>query len=226
MLGFGPKPKLDRASDGRPAVNALLWQRANETSADFVEQCIAGAMLFDRRDDLIRFALGRIGRDGLLIEVGVYQGRSINLIARLLSEAGDGRTVTGFDSFEGLSEDWLGNSHTKRGARFDLHGALPAVAGNVTLVKGWLDDTLPPFLQDHSQPIDFLHVDTDTYGPCKTTLSLCRSRLRPGSLVLFDEYLGYPGWQVGEHKALTEVFAPEAYRWIAFSGTRALMRVE
>lgn len=225
MFGIRPKPKLERDQDVRPAVNGLLWQRATETSADFIERHLAGAMLFDRRDDLVRFALGQIGRDGLLLEVGVYRGRSINLIAKILSDAGDDRIVTGFDSFQGLSEDWYGSAHTKQGARFDLRGALPPVAGNVRLVKGWIADSLPPFLEGTPGPIDFLHVDTDTYGPCKTTLSLCRSRLRPGSMVLFDEYLGYPGWRMGEHKALTEELDPEAYRWIAFCGARALMQI-
>ena len=29
-------------------------------------------------------------------------------------------------------------------------------------------------------------------------------RLRPGSVVVFDEYLNHPGWEDGEHRAWTE----------------------
>jgi predicted O-methyltransferase YrrM len=190
-----------------------------------VEDHIAEAMLFDSREDLIRYGLGKMQRGGMLLEVGVYQGRSINLIAKLLSESGDARPIYGFDSFEELSEDWYGNAHTKRGPRLDQGGVLPAVADNVRLLKGWIDDTLPVFLEQHREPIDFLHIDTDTYDPCRATLTLCLTHFRAGSLVLFDAYLSYPGWQSGEHKALTEVLSPDRYSWIGFSGSRGMMRI-
>jgi hypothetical protein len=62
--------------------------------------------------------------------------------------------VYGFDSFEGLPEDWAigvmnGKEDTDRfirGKTFDLRGNLPVVRPNVRLLKGWFDKTLPEFL--------------------------------------------------------------------------------
>jgi hypothetical protein len=37
-----------------------------------------------------------------------------------------------------------------------------------------------------------------------TVLEHIGPRLRPGSIVIFDEYFNYPGWQEHEHKAWRE----------------------
>ena len=73
--------------------------------------------------------------NGLLIEFGVWKGRSINYFAKRVSE-----TIYGFDSFEGLKEDWSGWGFAK--GAFDLGGKLPKVENNVILIKGWFDKTL------------------------------------------------------------------------------------
>ena len=36
------------------------------------------------------------------------------------------------------------------------------------------------------------------------------------SIILFDELYNIPGWDVGEYKALTEVFSENEYKFIAF----------
>ena len=38
-------------------------------------------------------------------------------------------------------------------------------------------------------------------------LDLAGDRLRPGSIVLFDEYFNYPNWEQHEHRAWTEFVA-------------------
>jgi len=74
---------------------------------------------------------------------------------------------------------------------------LPVVCQNVELIPGWFDESLPSFLkQIHDDDvISFIHFDTDLYSSTKTVLNFWGSRLRKGSLVLFDEYQGYPGWK-------------------------------
>ena len=42
---------------------------------------------------------------GLILEFGVWSGKTINMIA---DNVGQSRQVHGFDSFEGLPEDWFG----------------------------------------------------------------------------------------------------------------------
>jgi hypothetical protein len=84
---------------------------------------------------------------------------------------------------------------------------------------------LPPFLAENPGPIALLHVDTDTYSPCRTILTLCRDRLVPGSIILFDDLLCYPGWEHGEFKALSEILNPSEYEWLAFSGYRGMLKI-
>lgn len=139
--------------------------------------------------------------------------------------AQDDRPIFGFDAFLGLSEDWAGHGVEKH-AHFSLGGSAPEVEANVRLITGWVEDTLPAFLAQNLGPIAFIHVDTDTYTPCKAILTLCRDRLVPGSVILFDELLSYPGWRVGEYKALWECIDPDRYVWKAFAGHRAMLVVK
>jgi len=137
--------------------------------------------------------------NGLIMEFGVYQGNSINYIAdRIEGE------VHGFDGFQGLPDGrgpWA--SYVKRKA-FDLKGKLPTVRSNVRLHQGWFKDTLPAFLENHAEPARFIHVDCDVYSSTKTILTLLADRIVPGTVILFDEYCNYDGWQFEEYKAFQE----------------------
>ena len=208
----------------KPAVNDILMARAAESSADFIEDHLATTLLIRRSDQIRDYAIKRAPAEGLLLELGVYRGRSINQFAEILRNRSDSRKIYGFDAFEGLSEDWFGKSIAKQ-ANFSRGGRAPKVLPNVELVIGWLDDTLKPFLDRHAGPIAMLHVDTDTYTPCKLALNLCRDRFGDGAIVIFDEHHGYPNWQNGEFKALNEVLQPSEYSYLAFSAQQAVIRI-
>jgi Methyltransferase domain len=209
----------------RPPMNALLWRRAEESAADFVDRHLQRAILFESREPLCRFVIDEAPKDGLLLEFGVYKGASINRLARLLRGAGDQRKIWGFDAFQGLQEHWHGIGYHRSRNEFNRGGALPEVADNAELVPGWIDETLPTFLDHHPGLIALAHIDTDTYKPAKTILSLCKSRLQEGSLILFDELFAFPGWQNDEYRALTEELPEDAYEWIAFGGQQGLLRI-
>jgi hypothetical protein len=83
--------------------------------------------------------------------------RGEDLVAHVRSIVGS----FGFDSFEGLKEVWRGNQLGK--GAFDRGGRMPRVESNVTLVKGWFDQTLPNFLAQHPGPAVYLHIDSDTF---------------------------------------------------------------
>ena len=77
-------------------------------------------------------------KDGLVMEFGVFQGSTANQISRYLPNA----TIYGFDSFQGLPEDWdIGSGRTAPKEAFDMRGGLPNVMSNVKLVKGFYNDT-------------------------------------------------------------------------------------
>ena len=141
--------------------------------------------------------------DELLLDLGVWIGWS----TRLISDACD-RTVYGFDTFEGLVEDWQVDDQTviKRGAfslsdsfaqRFirdtgvSLHNGLPAALGRkVQFIRGSTYETLAPFLADRpAAPIRLFHMDLDTYESCLHALETCKDHFIEGSILVFDEYL-------------------------------------
>ena len=203
---------------------AIVNKRATASSADYIEAHLEGALLFPTREQIWDFALSKVSIDGLYAEFGVFEGHSINHMARRLQARRI--TIHGFDSFEGLKEDWRGTWYAK--GAFDVGGRLPKVLANVTLVKGWFDETVPRFLADHpDRPFAFVHVDCDTFETASLVLSLLKDRIVPGTVLVFDEYLGFPNWQNGEYRAWHDFVAARGieYRYLAFANTPAAVQV-
>jgi hypothetical protein len=112
--------------------------------------------------------------------------------------------VIGFDSFEGLPEDWRDGFGKGRFA-----GPVPEVP-NAEIVIGWFEDTLPTWTQNNEDTLNNLslvHIDCDLYSSTKTILDNIGNYLKPGVVVVFDEYHGYPGWFYHEHRAWVEFVA-------------------
>ena len=86
--------------------------------------------------------------------------------------------------------------------KFNLQGQLPKVESNVTLIKGWFNETLPSFLKEHPEPVALVHIDSDIYSSAKYILETIP--LQDGTIVIFDEFFGYPEWRNGEYKAWNE----------------------
>jgi hypothetical protein len=177
-------------------------------------------MLFPRKQHIRQFCVRRAVKNlkarGLFLEFGVFKGAGINLFAKELE--GYSLEVYGFDSFVGLEEDWTGNQNGRPEGAYSLEGKVPIVHANAHLEVGWIQETFPPFLRKHSDEIvAFAHLDFDTFSPTEYALEKIKPRLVPGSIVLFDELYGYPGWRDHEFKALNNVLARETYEFICFS---------
>lgn len=176
---------------------SLLSQNAIARSAEYIEKNMNRAMIFKDRESLWLHATKKIQNKGLWLEFGVHSGYSINILSSLTDD-----TVHGFDSFEGLQEDWRGTD--LEAGFFSLNGDLPSVRSNVVLHKGWFSETLPPFLSTNSEKIALLHLDADTYESTKFILSCLDSKSLSGTVIIFDEYLGMTNWENGEFKAWRE----------------------
>ena len=98
---------------------------------------------------------------------------------------------------------------------------------NVTLIKGWVQDTVEKFLDEKKPKINFVHMDLDTYDSSKYVLERIKPYLVKNSIIVFDELYNYPGWDVGEYKALTEVFNENEYKYLAFAdeGTACAIKI-
>jgi hypothetical protein len=61
-------------------------------------------------------------------------------------------------------------------------------------------------------------VDCDLYSSTKTIFRLFRDRIRPGTVIVFDEFFNYPGWQRGEYKAFSELLAETGWKheWLGY----------
>lgn len=207
-----------------PSPFSILWSEAAHSSADLIREHLETSLLFRNRREMHQATMARIPEGGMLLEFGVHKGLSTTYFANALFKAGDERRIYGFDSFEGLSEDWTGYTGVQQLA-FNRKGILPKVPANVTLIKGWIEDTLPVFLQTNPGGISFIHIDTDTYSPAATILQACNSRLVSGTLILFDELIGYPNWQNHEFKALNENLEASRFEYVAFSNNQVLVKI-
>ncbi len=190
-----------------------LQLHAKRQSVDYIIAHMSEAMIFEDRWALLRHAASESTPTGLMIECGVADGASLRHLANNSS-----RPFQGFDSFEGLPENWDGTFERK--GKFSRGGSLPEVPGNVTLHKGWFDQTLPAFLTTHpNDPVAMLHVDCDIYSSTVTIFRELGPRLVPGSIIVFDEYFNYPNWQRHEFKAFQEFIRDSgfSYRYLGFA---------
>ena len=94
--------------------------------------------------------------NGLILEFGVYNGTSINMMSSIFKN----QSVYGFDSFVGFPDD----GRTDWQHDFSREGKMPKVNSNVKLVKGWFNESLPKFLSEHNEPVAFIHIDCDLYS--------------------------------------------------------------
>lgn len=223
LLDFTIVPLLSYIIQRIPktTVFAELERRTGAECADYIQAKMPAALQFVRKRDLLDHAITKIGPNGLIAEFGVWNGSSINQIARKVAPS----VVYGFDSFEGLKEDWAGWDMTK--GKFDRRGIPPKVEANVRTVIGWFDQSLPRFLNENGQAFSFIHIDCDTYEASRTIFGLINDRIRAGTVIVFDEYFGYRGWRLGEFKAWHEFVQSHGveYEYLSFSEQSASLRI-
>ena len=188
------KVVLDRdAMDIRRRMDSI----ACEQTALFVMEHMPKVPAFPDTSAMLDHSLKSVDPqlDGLYCEFGVWTGGTINHIASRTNH-----TIHGFDSFEGLPETW--RTGAEKGT-FKMSG-LPEVRENVKLHKGRFSESLPVWAKEHPGPMAFMHLDADLYSSTKTVFDVLGDRVVPGTVIEFDEYFNYPGWQEGEYKAFQE----------------------
>lgn len=193
---------FSRKSPDSLDIDRVSWLRAALSSCEYAEKHMRSAIRCASPNELLAHCLSIAPQDGLILEFGVYMGNSIRQIAQRRSD----HAIYGFDSFEGLPEAW--RPGFDKGA-FALD-ELPAVPSNVILIKGWFDNTLPPFVSaaiEAGKKVSFLHIDCDIYSSTVTIFSELRSMIVPGTVILFDEFFNYPMWEMHEAKAFEEFCA-------------------
>lgn len=120
-----------------------------------------------------------------ILEFGVGSGNSINILAKIFHN----KTVYGFDSFEGLPEDWIKNPGRLDYPKGHFKTELPRVRQNVVLVKGLFQDVLPKWLKCNSGNVSLLHIDSDLYSSAKYVLFTLNSRIKKGALLFLMKFI-------------------------------------
>jgi len=136
---------------------------------------------------------------GNALEFGVYKGITLKHIAKHI---GPDRRITGFDTFEGLPEDW-GDLLSK--GTFATDKPMFEGYSNIDLEVGRIEETLPAYLKVNDHPISLVHIDCPYYEINVFILERVLQYLYSGSIIIFDEYYGYPSFEDHEFRAWSEI---------------------
>lgn len=200
----------------------------NPSSKKFVEEVLRAHHAVEVYSDTeaIQLAVQKAkeyntGANGLFLEFGFCTGRSLNFIAALAYD----HIVYGFDSGEGLPEDWRPGFKAGTFA-FKVEDQMPfCPLDNTKLVMGKIGHTLPIFIAEHltaeKNSISFIHIDTDIYSTADTIYRCLEDYILPEkTVIILDEGYNYwetedqyvdNGWQSHEFKATNEFALRKGY---------------
>lgn len=157
------------------------------------------------REELFDAVGAAVGdRQVLYLEFGVAFGDSMRHFSRVLRNPGS--ALHGFDSFEGLPEDW--NPYTPKGA-YSTDGQIPAIEDErVRFFKGLFQDTLPGYEPPEHEAL-VVNVDCDIYSSAAYVLAAVEPWIAPGTFVYFDELCD----RNNELRAFDELLERSGYRF-------------
>jgi hypothetical protein len=150
----------------------------------------------------------------ICLEFGVFKGNTINYLSKFVKK------IYGFDHFQGLTEDWTGGPTDHFKERYSVYEKLPKVPNNVSLIVGDVRKTLEPFLNENNTKVFFINFDLDTYESTKFCLSKVKKNFTSNTILYFDQFYDYAGWEVGEYKAFKEEIEEDpnfSFKFLAFA---------
>ena len=188
---------------------------------DYIDANMFKAVGFETQKELILYSLNAVTVAGAYMEFGVFTGGTI----RFMAKKKPNEHFHGFDSFEGLPEDWFGMPLIKNS--FSLSGNLPRVPENVSLYKGWFNQTLATWHEKNLDNVAFMHIDCDLYSSTVDILEALKDRMQFGTIILFDEYFNYSNWENHEFKAWQEFVVKYQiqYEYIGFDRQQVAVKI-
>lgn len=138
--------------------------------------------------------------NGFWAEFGVFNGGTLimaynQLVGGPKSSSEFTGVIAGFDSFDGLPEKWRG-SFDQGAFATQYEKVRNSIPESVELYRGWFQDTIIDFKTNHADvPAAVIHHDGDLFLSTTITLQLLDDRIVPGTHMIFDELIGYPGYE-------------------------------
>lgn len=169
------------------------------------------------KDQFWRLLADKIGDCVVLyLEFGVWRGETTRAVANHLRHP---RTALhGFDSFEGLPENW--NIGAEAGC-FSTKGLAPELDDpRVRFHKGWFHQTLPGFVLPPHEVL-VINLDADLYSSTIYVLDQLRDAIVPGTYLYFDEFSD----RHHELRAFDEFLARTSLRFELVAATSPLDKV-
>ena len=173
----------DNGWENHPLVQSIEWVLALPNIPE----------LHFNRWTLFDSMAGRVSKSRPFYEFGVWMGASFQYLARHFSKG------YGFDTFEGLPEDW---GNITKGS-YSARGRIPKVL-NGDFVVGKFTESLPAFFSIPRPVASIINYDADLYSSTLTALNHCHSVTDDATILIFDEFLVNKNWQSDEHAALIE----------------------
>jgi hypothetical protein len=155
--------------------------------------------------------------NGAIVECGTWKG---GMSAGMVETGGPRRRYYFFDSFEGLppvqdidgpgAKQWQANSaaptfYNNCSASIEdfreTIGITGCPPGNITILKGFFEDTLPAF---DPPPIAVLRLDADWYASTMICLESLWDHVMAGGLVIIDDYYAWDGCSKAVHDFLAK----------------------
>lgn len=167
------------SADIRKAKEGSLFERAT--------------LVYDKHLEWLLPYVEKLGKSKM-VELGVAKGGCIALCSKVNPEL----EVIGCDSWEGMPEitdkddknkceQWVGSKWGTKEDVYQTYKLFNAPVDKLTLLKGWFNDTLPKNINLFDN-LDILRIDCDFYVAVKYCLEMLYDKVKPGGLIIFDDW--------------------------------------
>ena len=148
------------------------------------------------------YAIGLSDKNRTFYEFGVWMGDSFKYIVPHFANG------FGFDSFQGLPEDW---GVVPKGF-YSSRGRVPDIP-NSEFIAGEFAATLPDFFRTERPRAGLINLDADLYSSTITALTNARSVIDQDTTLIFDEFIVNDNWEQDEFRALNEFCEMYSYSY-------------
>ena len=171
---------------------------------------------------LYTMAQQSLNLNGELWECGVYKGGTAMLLAEIISQNGNKRSLHLFDTFEGMPEtDDIKDLHSQGDFSDTSFNKVKALVGReefVSIHKGFIPQTFSDF---EDSAISFAHIDVDIFSAVRDCCEFIYPRILAGGIMIFDDY-GIPSCP-GARQAIDEYFADKPEEPLILTTGQALV---